>query len=195
MMNGWEPAWKLLRGQQEKIVNCSCSFLILGLCRARHRAVPCFLLWTQSSSNVRVGIALEFGASIAPTACTAPAVLTILLVFNQVTEKGFKTQFVYSITNLSGIRYFSWIQILTYLQDLGKWLILLCHGFHIFWNRVNYACLPHENIARINLYRALRMWSMVVIFFSWNKSKAETKPFPCYNPTLESTTHQQRVTH
>lgn len=36
---------------------------------------------------------------------------------------------------------------------------------------------------------------MVVIVFSWNKSKAETKQFPCYNPTLETTTHQQRVTH
>jgi len=39
------------------------------------------------------------------------------------------------------------------------------------------------------------MLSMVVIFFSGDKSKAETKQFPCYSPTLEAATHQQRVTH
>lgn len=76
-----------------------------------------------------------------------------------------------------------------------KCLILLCPGFHVFWNRVNYTCLPHGNISRISLYRVLRMPCMAVISFSSNKSKAETKQFPCYNPTLETTTHQQRVTH
>lgn len=60
---------------------------------------------------------------------------------------------------------------------------------------INYACQPHRNVARISLYRALRMLSMVVIFFSWNKNKAKTKHFTRYNPTLETTTHQQKVTH
>lgn len=59
----------------------------------------------------------------------------------------------------------------------------------------NYSSLPHGNVARISLYRALRVLSMTIIFFSWNKSKAETKQFPFYNPTLATATHQQGVTH
>lgn len=52
------------------------------------------MLWTQTSSNVRAGNAFEFEASIGPPACTTPAILTVLLVFNRVIEKGLKKQFV-----------------------------------------------------------------------------------------------------
>jgi len=51
------------------------------------------MLWIQTSSNVMAGIAFEFGASVGPTACTTPAILTVLLVFQQVTETGLKKQF------------------------------------------------------------------------------------------------------
>lgn len=49
----------------------------------------------------------------------------------------------------------------------------------------SYTCLPHGNVARISLYRALRMLSMVVIFFSWNESKQKQSSFLATIPHLK----------
>lgn len=145
------------------------------------------MFWTQTSPKVRACIV--FAAAVGSTAFSTLTILTILFLTGWLRKalRSLPSPLPTCLIQNTSSEFKSLLTFRSWVDDL-PFYVLASTYFEMF----NYTYLPRGKVARISLYRAL---SMVVIFFSWKKSKAvatipHLKPPPITKEWLTSTMSQ-----